>query len=152
MGTEPYLLNVAAEVERFFDESSRVPSPPPKLVLLLGPVASGKSYTRRRHYRSGYVIVDAAEIFVSLSRGGYYDFPGAFLAPLETIGALVALRAVSERRSMEMARGGRGAGGCAAAILTGPPTRRRRVGPSPYPRTRPIPGSSSTGTCPPGRA
>jgi hypothetical protein len=94
----PFKVDVAAEVERFFDDTSLAGQGTPRFVLLLGGVSSGKTYTRRRRYARGFVIVDAAEIFISLSRGGYYDFPDGLAGPLETIGSLVALRAVAERR------------------------------------------------------
>lgn len=79
------MFDVNAEVERFFDDSSLSPTGPPQFVLLLGGVSSGKTYTRRRRYKTGYVIVDAAEIFISLSRGGYYDFPDGLLDPLGAV-------------------------------------------------------------------
>src|SRR5262245_4139113 len=94
----PSNFDLAAEAERFFDDSSLPGEGQPHFVLLLGGVSSGKTYTRRRRYKRGYVIVDAAEIFISLSRGGYYDFPDGLVEPLEAIGSLVALRALAERR------------------------------------------------------
>jgi hypothetical protein len=42
--------------------------------------------------------MDAAEIFLSLSRGGYFPFPEAFEEPMQIIGGLIAKRAISERR------------------------------------------------------
>lgn len=93
-------INLSAEVERFIDDSSLVSTGRPRFVLLLGGVSSGKSYTRRRQYKDGYVIVDAGEIFISLSRGGYYDFPDGLLEPLETVGQMVAFQAVAERRNV----------------------------------------------------
>jgi len=96
--TPPF--NLPFEADRFFDDSSRPTAEPPQFVLLLGGVASGKSYTRRRKYKQGFVVLDAGEIFISLSRGGYYDFPGPFALPLNEIGARVARRAVDERRSI----------------------------------------------------
>jgi hypothetical protein len=95
-----FKIDFGAEVERFFDDSSLAGSAQPRLVLLLGGVSSGKTRTRRRKYSRGFVIVDAAEIFISLSRGGYYDFPGPLLDPLDAIGAVVAARAVAERRNV----------------------------------------------------
>lgn len=75
-----FKVDVGAEVERFFDDTS-LPGQDttPRFVLLLGGVSSGKTYTRR---------------------GGYYDFPDGLADPLETIGSLVALRAVAERRNV----------------------------------------------------
>lgn len=95
-----FKVDLAAEAERFFDDTSLSGSEAPRFVLLLGGVSSGKTWTRRRRYKRGFVIVDAAEIFISLSRGGYYDFPDGLAEPMHAIGALVALRAVGERRSI----------------------------------------------------
>jgi hypothetical protein len=95
-----FKVDLAAETERFFDDTSRPGGEPPRFVLLLGGVSSGKTWTRRRRYKRGFVIVDAAEIFISLSRGGYYDFPDGLADPMHAIGSLVALRAVGERRSI----------------------------------------------------
>ena len=46
------------------------------------------------------MVVDAAEIFLSLSRGGDYPFPKTFLEPMELIGATVAKRAVFQLRNI----------------------------------------------------
>jgi hypothetical protein len=99
-GPPPFRVDLAAEAERFFDDSSLPGSGPPRFVLLLGGVSSGKTWTRRRRYKRGFVIVDAAEIFISLSRGGYYDFPDGLAEPMHAIGATVAMRAVAERRGI----------------------------------------------------
>jgi GTPase SAR1 family protein len=47
----------------------------PKLVLILGAVAVGKTTLRRQKYTSGYTYIDAGDIFIELSKGEYYDFP-----------------------------------------------------------------------------
>ena len=96
----PFKVDLATEAERFFDDSSLPGDGPPRFVLLLGGVSSGKTWTRRRRYKRGFVIVDAAEIFISLSRGGYYDFPDGLAEPMHAIGSLVAARAVAERRGV----------------------------------------------------
>lgn len=95
-----FKVDLGAEVERFFDDSSLAGGAQPRFVLLLGGVSSGKTWTRRRKYSRGFVIVDAAEIFISLSRGGYYDFPDGLLDPMEAIGSVVAARAIAERRNV----------------------------------------------------
>ena len=96
----PFQVDLAAEAERFFDDTSLPGERPPRFVLLLGGVSSGKTWTRRRRYKRGFVIVDAAEIFISLSRGGYYDFPDGLAEPMHAVGSLVAARAVAERRGL----------------------------------------------------
>ena len=93
-----FSIDVGAEVERFFDDSSIPHEQQPRIVILMGGVAGGKTTIRKKHYSTGYVLVDAAEIFLSLSRGGYFPFPTAFEEPMDIIGSLVARRAIAERR------------------------------------------------------
>ncbi len=69
-------------------------------MLLLGPVCSGKMFVRKRDYSKGYVLVDAAEIIRSLSRGGRHKFGTIFREPLDLIGGFVAYRALKERRNV----------------------------------------------------
>ena len=66
----------------------------------MGAPATGKTRIRRERYSTEFVVVDAAEIFLSLSRGGEYPFPKAFLEPMELIGAAVAKRAVFQLRNI----------------------------------------------------
>ena len=93
-------FDINEEVEKYFDDSSIPGSSPPEFVLLCGGVCSGKTTIRKQKYSHGYVLIDAAEIFLSLSRGEYYDFGAAFKEPLEMIGSYVAWKAVSERRNI----------------------------------------------------
>lgn len=95
-----HYFDVTEEVEKYFDDSSIPGSDAPKFVLLCGGVCSGKTTIRKQKYSHGYVLIDAAEIFLSLSRGEYYDFGAAFEEPLELIGSHVAWKAVSERRNI----------------------------------------------------
>ena len=94
-------FDIRAEADKFFDDSSIVPKDQcPRFVLLMGPPATGKTTFRKERYSTGYVVVDAAEIFLNLSRGGNHPFPDAFLEPMETIGAYVAKRAVFQLRNI----------------------------------------------------
>ena len=93
-------FNVTEEVEKYFDDSSLPGSGPPTFVLLCGGVCSGKTTIRKQKYSHGYVLIDAAEIFLSLSQGEYYDFGAAFEEPLELIGGYVAWKAVREKRNI----------------------------------------------------
>ena len=98
---EPLHFDLIAEAERYFDDTSRTASDQrPRLVVLMGAPATGKTSIRKQRYSTGYVVVDAAEIFLSLSRGGDYPFPKAFLEPMESIGASVAKRAVFQLRNI----------------------------------------------------
>lgn len=96
------LFDIGAEIARCFDDSSIPRGEEPRIVILMGGIASGKTTIRKERYSTGYVVVDAADIFLSLSRGGVYPFPEAFVQPMELIGDAVARRAVSERRHIVM--------------------------------------------------
>jgi hypothetical protein len=87
-----------AEIDRYFDESSESRGETPRIVIFMGGPAVGKTTLRKQRCATGYVLIDAAEIFLSLSRGEYFPFPDAFEEPMEIIGRLVAQRAVAERR------------------------------------------------------
>lgn len=100
MDEKVLLFDMRKEVEKFFDDSSVPRGRDPKLVLLLGPVCSGKTFVRRRDYSKGYVVVDAAEIFRSLSRGERHQFGTIFGEPLDLLGGFVAYRALKERRDV----------------------------------------------------
>ena len=94
----PSSFDIPTEVDRYFDASSMSNGTPPTIVMLVGGPAVGKTTTRHQRYSRGYVLCDAAEIFVSLSRGQYFDFPDAFEDTMNLIGNLVARRAVDEWR------------------------------------------------------
>ncbi len=98
-GEHTFAVDIRSEVERYFDPSS-VTKTQPEIALLLGGVCSGKTTLRREGYASGYVVLDAAEIFLSLSRGHYYPFPSVLDDPLRLIGDLIASRAIRERRNV----------------------------------------------------
>ena len=84
-----------------FDDSS-IPKDgqPPSAIIFTGGPGAGKTTIRKQKYSSGYVLIDAADIFISLSKGEFYPFPEAFEEPLNFIGHLVAYRAPSERRNI----------------------------------------------------
>lgn len=85
-------------VDRYFDDSSLCLAGSPRAVILMGGVAAGKTTIRKQKYSQGYVLIDAAQIFLDLSRGEVLDFPDAFADELELIGRFVAQRAITERR------------------------------------------------------
>ncbi|MGI8543348.1 MAG: zeta toxin family protein [Aridibacter sp.] len=95
-----YNFNILSEVQKYFDDSSTTTGGQPSFVLLAGGVCAGKTYIRRQKYSDGYVLVDAAEIFLSLSRGEYFEFGEVFEEPLEIIGSIVARQAIKERRNI----------------------------------------------------
>jgi len=97
---QPRSFDIDQEVERFFDDSS-IATTNPEAVIIMGGVAVGKTTIRKKNYSVGYVLIDAAEIFHRLSHGdSTLDFPDHFQRPLEMIGRMVTLRALSERRNI----------------------------------------------------
>lgn len=99
MSKEEYFsFSINEEMAPYFDESSLPKDGQPKIVLLVGAPAVGKTTLRKQRYSSGYVLVDSVPIFLSLCRGQYLDFPGALEEPMNLIGLMVAERAISERR------------------------------------------------------
>ena len=69
-------------------------------MLFTGPIAAGKTTIRKARFAHGYVLIDAADIFTSLSRDRHYPFPDAFEEPMCEIGQRVAARAIRERRNI----------------------------------------------------
>ncbi len=95
---EVFNININDEIERYFDDSSLSRGEAPRLVILMGGPACGKTTLRKEHYAKGYVLVDAAEVFLRLSRGEFFPFPDSFEEPMQIIGSMVAKRAVVEKR------------------------------------------------------
>jgi hypothetical protein len=85
------------EVDRYFDDPSLSGVEKPKIVIILGGVAVGKTTYRKANFATGYVVVDSVEIFLNLCRGGHFDFPGPFESAIEEIGSFVAEEAISKR-------------------------------------------------------
>ena len=74
-------------IEQRFDDSSVCSVEPPTFVLVMGGIAVGKTGIRRKKYSKGYVVVDAADIFLELCDGSYHDFPSIFEDELNVIAA-----------------------------------------------------------------
>ena len=100
LAREAWRPDIDAEVDRLFDDSSLPADGQPVAVIISGGVCAGKTTIRKQKYSTGYVLIDAAEIFLSLSRGEYLPFPEALQEPMDLIGRLVARRALSERRNI----------------------------------------------------
>jgi chloramphenicol 3-O-phosphotransferase len=94
----PIRIDFDAEIDSFFDDSSLPENETPRLVIVMGGPASGKTTHRKARYATGYVLVDAAEVFLRLAKGKYLDFPDALEQEMEIVGSRVAARAVNERR------------------------------------------------------
>lgn len=88
------------ELARFLNYSSLCKEGTPTLVLVMGGVAVGKTRYRRQQYSHGYVVLDAGEIFLNLSKGQHVDFPSVLEDQMQRIGSALAYQALSERRSI----------------------------------------------------
>jgi hypothetical protein len=95
-----FKFDIGAEINRYFDDSSLPDGAESRIVIFMGGVASGKTTLRKQRYSTGFVLVDAADIFLNLSRGGFFPFPEAFEEPMQIIGSILAQRAVAERRNI----------------------------------------------------
>jgi dephospho-CoA kinase len=93
-------FNFSEEVDRYFDDSSLAVDGEPVAVIITGGVAAGKTTLRRQNYSHGYVLIDAPEIFISLSQGEYLPFPGPIEEPMNMIGQYVINQAIRERRNI----------------------------------------------------
>ena len=72
----------------------------PAFALVYGTAVSGKTRFRHDKYASGYVTVDAGDIFRRLAKGQILEFPGELESVLDLIGRSVADRAIEERRNI----------------------------------------------------
>jgi len=91
-------MDIHAETNRFFDDSSISTDEQPQAVIITGGVAAGKTRIRREKYPRGYVVLDAGEIFLNLCQGQHQDFPGELEEQMERVGNNVARRIFRERR------------------------------------------------------
>jgi hypothetical protein len=99
MDTDITQFDPIAEIDRHFDDSSLPTSQSPQAIIIAGGVAAGKTTLRRAQYSTGYAVLDAAEIFLSLCQGQGMDFPGPLEEPMDCIGNGVAQRIFKERRN-----------------------------------------------------
>ena len=101
MTNERYFrIDVDAEVESYFDASSESHGATPDFVIVMGGPAVGKTTLRKQKFSKGYVLVDAADIFIRLSKGLSLDFPDDLEEPMEVVGIMIAGRALAERRNI----------------------------------------------------
>ncbi len=87
-----------AEMGRYLEDSSVAITQSPRAVIIAGGVATGKTGLRRAEYSTGYVLLDASDIFLSLCQGEDLDFPGPIEEPMNLIGYGIAQRICRERR------------------------------------------------------
>ena len=97
-----FKVNISEAIDRCFDDSSIPADEKPKLAIIMGGVAVGKTTLRNLHFAGGYVPLDAGDIFIDISQGNYLPFPGPLEEALVVIGNCVATRALAERRNIVM--------------------------------------------------
>ncbi len=93
-------IDAVAFIAAAFDESSRPVAGPPTAVIIMGSPAAGKTTLRKAKFTNGYVVIDAADVFLRLCQGRNLDFPGELETPMEVLGSLIAGQAVQEGRNL----------------------------------------------------
>ena len=73
-----------------------------KLILVLGAVGVGKTTVRREKYSvaKGFVNIDAGDIFIDLSKGGYYDFPSHLKKEMMKIGKNLMIESLCSKKDI----------------------------------------------------
>ena len=90
--------DLETEINRLIREDS-LSDGNPLAVIVMGGICAGKScHIQEKYAHTGYVLIDAAELFHHLSGEYYFNFPDGLLEPLEWIGSMVANKAIRERR------------------------------------------------------
>jgi hypothetical protein len=94
-------INLSDIFDGFFVDPSSLPTgAEPRFVLIAGCPCAGKTYVRRQQYSRGFVVLDAADIFLRFPNALDLPFPGPYEEGLEIIGSLISERAVKERRAI----------------------------------------------------
>ncbi len=93
-------IDVEREVSRFFELPDLKPSDSPKAVLLVGPVCTGKTTLRNSDYSSGFVLLDAGEIFLNLTGSTEPRFPGSLEEKIMMIGRRIFIEATNRRYNL----------------------------------------------------
>jgi len=88
------------DLEKYFDDSSLSNGAEPQFFLLMGGICAGKTYLRRKNFSQGFVVLDAAEIFLELCDGEYFEVGEAYEDELQFIGGYIASRAIREKRNI----------------------------------------------------
>lgn len=87
-------------MQKFINETSIPKNGQPVIVFLLGPVCSGKTTLRRQDYSTGYVVIDAGEIFKVICNDHHRFGSPLFENQLNKLGNAIAREAVKNRRNI----------------------------------------------------
>lgn len=91
-------VDLVNEVDKFFDDSSLSKNDSPKIIIVTGGNGAGKTTHIRENYSKGFVIINAEEIYRNVMI--FDDFGEKSRMIVDPIGALIAERAVRERRNI----------------------------------------------------
>jgi hypothetical protein len=72
----------------------------PEFIIVMGGVCTGKTTLRNNKYATGYVNVDAGEIFIELSKGEYFDFPSHLEDKMNQIGITKMRESIKEKKNI----------------------------------------------------
>lgn len=68
-------VDLDAEVDRLFAQASLSDGEEPEIVLIRWGPAAGKTTLREARFSTGYVLIDGADIFLSLKGGAFFTSP-----------------------------------------------------------------------------
>lgn len=101
LGKEDVVVDLQILIDSRLESALHCPSTPPVAVIVVGPIAAGKTTHRKTRLGSGYVHIDSADIFHELSRGdATLDFPDAFASEIEHIGRALTKAAIDQKLSV----------------------------------------------------
>lgn len=91
-------MNLQSLIDSRLSSVSPAEQNPPVAIIIVGPIASGKTTFRKNELGSGYVHIDSADIFHELSNGDpTLDFPDAFSSEIDYIGRRLTKEALYRR-------------------------------------------------------
>ncbi len=91
-------INVGKEVDKFFDNSSLAKGNSPKMIIVTGGNAAGKTTLIKEKYSKGYVVINAEGIYRNIKI--FDDFGLESQELVNEIGAKIAQRAINENRNV----------------------------------------------------
>jgi DNA mismatch repair ATPase MutS len=97
MSTEPN-IDIENEVAKFFDDSSLESNNNPKLIVVSGGNGAGKTTYIHENYHTGYVIINAEEIYRNIQI--FDDFGEKSQKVVNEIGEGIAKKAIAEHRNI----------------------------------------------------
>lgn len=72
----------------------------PEFIIIMGGVCTGKTTLRKSKYYTGYVNIDAGDIFIELSKGEYFDFPSHLEDKMNQIGLSKMRECIKDKKNI----------------------------------------------------